>query len=112
MHDHQGRAVNRMTKRWYPGTILARKGAMPAVDSVELRSHNGFTNMSVSRRAVKLWDLPAEELSAAGDVGLLPWAPLAKHAGPRETIVSRCRARIDREASPPDCQNRRPGLLV
>jgi hypothetical protein len=33
------------------------------------------------------------------DVGLIPWVPLAKFEGSPETIVSRCRARID-EALP------------
>lgn len=32
---------------------------------------------------------------ATGDVGLLPWVPLAKFEGSPEQIVSRCRAHID-----------------
>ena len=82
--------------------FLHEKGNVPAADSVELRSRKGFTNLKLSWRAVKLWELPAEELLAAGDVALLPWVPLAKFSGPPETIVSRCRARIDSETSSPD----------
>ncbi len=82
--------------------FLHEKGNVPAADSVELRSRKGFTNLKLSWRAVKLWELPAEELLAAGDAALLPWVPLAKFSGPPETIVSRCRARIDSETSSPD----------
>ena len=61
--------------------FLHAKGQVPAADSIALRSRKGFTTMGVSWRAVKLWELPAEELLAAGDVGLLPWVPLAEYAG-------------------------------
>jgi hypothetical protein len=54
--------------------------------------------LDLSWKALKLWEVPAEVLISMGDVGLLPWAPLAQFAGPPERIVSRCRARIDRQA--------------
>lgn len=82
--------------------FLHEKGNVPAADSIELRSRKGFTKMNVSWRAIKLWELPAEELLALGDVALLPWVPLAKLSGPPETIVSQCKARIDLEVPPPD----------
>jgi hypothetical protein len=85
--------------------FLHEKGHVPAADSIELRSRKGFTRLSLSWRAVKLWELPAEELLALGDVGLLPWVPLAEHAGPPDPIVSRCRTRIDHATSPPDREN-------
>jgi len=47
-----------------------------------------------------LWEVPAEELLAAGDVGLVPWVPLAQFDGPPEPIVRKCRARIDQDAPP------------
>jgi hypothetical protein len=49
-----------------------------------------------------LWELPAKDLLALGDVALLPWVPLAKFSGPPETIVSQCKARIDQTTSSPD----------
>src|SRR5262249_57148694 len=52
--------------------FLHEKGHVPAADSIELKSRKGFTTMSVSWRAIKLWELPAEELLALGDVALLP----------------------------------------
>lgn len=82
--------------------FLHEKGNVPAADSIELRSRKGFTKLKLSWRAVKLWEMPAEELLELGDVALLPWVPLAKHEGPPEPLVSRCRARIDRETSSPD----------
>jgi len=39
-------------------------------------------------------------LLSAGDVGLIPWVPLAQFDGPPEPIVRQCRARIDRDAPP------------
>ncbi len=82
--------------------FLHEKGNVPAADSVELHSRKGFTNLKLSWRAVKIWELSAEELLAAGDVALLPWVPLMNFSGPPEPIVSRCRARIDHETSSPD----------
>jgi hypothetical protein len=82
--------------------FLHKKGNVPAASSVELKSRKGFTKLKLSWRAVKIWELSAEDLLAAGDVALLPWVPLMNFSGPPEPIVSRCRARIDHETSSPD----------
>ncbi len=82
--------------------FLHEKGNVPAADSIELRSRKGFTTLYLRWRAIKLWEIPAEDLFAMGDVGLVPWVALAKFSDAPETIVSRCKARIDRETSPPD----------
>ena len=82
--------------------FLHEKGHVPAADSIELRSRKGFTTMNVAWRAIKLWEVPAEELLALGDAALLPWVPLAKLSGPPEPIVSQCKARIDHEVPSPD----------
>jgi hypothetical protein len=81
---------------------LHEKGNVRAADSVELISRKGFTRMNLWWKAVKLWELPAEELLSAGDAALLPWAPLTKFSDPPETVIGRCRARIDRETSSPE----------
>ena len=78
--------------------FLRKKEHVKAADSVTLRSRRGLTKWSLSWKAVKLWEVPAEELIGMGDVGLLPWVPLAQFDGPPERIVSRCRARIDHHA--------------
>src|SRR4029077_16211374 len=78
--------------------FLREKGNVEAADSVTLRSRRGLTKWDLSRKAVKLWEIPAEELMAAGDVGLIPWVPLTKFDQPPERIVSRCRTHIDHHA--------------
>ncbi len=47
---------------------------------------------------VELWQLPADELLAAGDVGLLPWVPLTHFEGPPAPLLEECRRRIDDQA--------------
>jgi hypothetical protein len=78
--------------------FLREKGHLKAADSASLRSRRGLTKWDLSWKAVKLWEVPAEELIAIGDIGLIPWVPLAKLSGPPEQIVSRCRAHIDHHA--------------
>src|SRR5207245_1654286 len=58
----------------------------------------GWTSVSVSWRVVELWTLPAEQLLAANDVGLIPWVPLTAFAEPPEEILRRCRERIEQQA--------------
>src|SRR5262249_16201738 len=48
-------------------------------------------------KVVELWLLPAEDLLAAADVGLMPWVSLAQFEGPPEPVLERCQERIDRE---------------
>jgi hypothetical protein len=80
--------------------FLREKGNVAAADSIELQSRRGLTKWKLSWKAIKLWEVPAEELLAMGDVGLIPWVPLAKFQGSPEEIVRRCRARIE-HAGPP-----------
>ena len=68
---------------------------MPA-QSVGLNSRLGFTSWNASWRIVKLWEVPAEDLLATGDIGLVPWVPLARFDGPPEPILRECRTRIDK----------------
>ena len=77
--------------------FLSPKGRLEAVDSMTVRSRRGFTACDVSWRIVKLWEVSAAELLATGDLGVVPWVPLAKFDGPPEPIVRQCRARIDRQ---------------
>ena len=68
----------------------------------------GFTSIHVYWKVVELWKIPAAELLAAGDIGLIPWVPLAQFDGPPEPIFRECRERIERDALPEE----REGLLV
>jgi hypothetical protein len=54
---------------------------------------------------VELWTVPAEDLLATGDVGLIPWVPLAQFDGPPDLIFRECRARIDHDAQPEEHEN-------
>ena len=54
-----------------------------------------------------LWTLPAEEMLAQPDVGVVPWVPLRSFAGPPAPLLRRCRERIDREGGA-----LRPNLLA
>jgi hypothetical protein len=85
--------------------FLRPKGKIEAAGSAELQSRRGWTKWRLSWRAVKLWDVPAEGLLATGDVGVIPWVPLASFTGPPEPIVRRCRSRIDRDAPPQEHEN-------
>ena len=81
------------------------KGNVEAAASATLRSRRGLTKWNLSWKAVKLWEVSTEQLLAAGDVGLIPWVPLANFDGPPEPIVRRCRDRIDRDARPGEHEN-------
>ena len=86
--------------------FLHEKGKVEAADSVELKSRRGLTKLNLSWKTIKLWEVPAEELLAIGDVGLVPWVPLAKYPDDPERIIRRCRARIDAAAPPsPEHEN-------
>jgi hypothetical protein len=63
-----------------------------------LLSRRGWSRLEVSWHVVELWTVPAEELLAANDVGLIPWVPLAKFDEPPEVIVEQCRQRVEQQA--------------
>jgi hypothetical protein len=54
---------------------------------------------------VELWELAADELLSAGDVGLVPWVPLTQFPGPPGPILEQCRRRIDKQALPAERDN-------
>ena len=65
--------------------FLRREGNAEALDALDLSSPQGLTNLKFSWRIAKLWEVPAQELLAAGDIGLIPWVPLTKFKGTPET---------------------------
>jgi hypothetical protein len=87
--------------------ILHRKprGQSPAPAEIGLQSRLGFSQLQARWRVVELWTLSAEELLAAGDVGLIPWVPLTQYAGPPEVLLQQCREQIDRQARPEERVN-------
>jgi hypothetical protein len=85
--------------------FLHPKGNVEASDSVTLNSPRGWTNWQASWKTIELWNVPAKDLLAAGDVGLIPWVPLSKFDGPPEPIFRECRARIDQDAPANEKEN-------
>jgi predicted transposase YdaD len=87
--------------------ILSRKpgGKLRAPAKIDLYSRLGFSQLQARWRVVELWKLSAEELLAAGDVGLIPWVPLTHYPGPPEVLLGQCRDRIDRQAQPQERVN-------
>jgi hypothetical protein len=85
--------------------FLHPRGNAKAADQVTLQSRLRLTNLRLSWKAVKLWTIHAEKLLAAGDVGLIPWVPLARFEGRPEPIFRECRKRIERDAPPAEHEN-------
>ena len=78
--------------------VLRPKGKYRVPSRRNLRSRCGLSSCSLRWRVVELWAVPAEELLAAGDVGLIPWVPLTDFADPPETVIRRCRDAIEQQA--------------
>jgi len=85
--------------------VLHPKGNLQITGSLEMTSPGAMTHWTVRWKVVPLWSVPAENLLAAHDVGLIPWVPLTHFDGPPETIFQKCRARIDEEARPEEREN-------
>jgi hypothetical protein len=106
-------AAFRLVHRVLPEVVvlyLHPKGKIEAAGSAELGSRKGFTSWNVGWRAIKLWEIPAADLLAAGDIGLIPWVPLAKFDGPPEPIFRECHERIERDV--PDKVDQESLLVV
>jgi hypothetical protein len=78
--------------------VLCRRGRAEIPDSVQVRSRLGWTAASLRWKVVPLWTVPAADLLAAQEVGLIPWVPLTQFSGPPEPILEQCRQRIERQA--------------
>jgi hypothetical protein len=85
--------------------FLRPKGGVEPSARAQLRSPRGWTKWPLSWRVVKLWEVPAQELLAAGDIGLIPWVPLAHIEGPPAPFFHQCRDRIEREARADEQEN-------
>jgi len=85
--------------------VLCPKGRYRVVRQHERRSRLGWSSLVGGWNVVELWTLEAEELLAAGDVGVVPWVPLMRFDGPPEILLERCRERIEAQAHPKDQAN-------
>jgi predicted transposase YdaD len=101
-------AVDRKVVSEVVSLILKPKGNLTVTGASERTSRRGTTRVGGSWPVVRLWDLEADALLAAGDAGLIPWVPLARtHLSPDE-LMTRCR---DRLAGVPDPSDR-AGLMA
>ncbi len=85
--------------------VLHPQGNQAAVGELVLQSDEGSTRLHVVWRVVELWTIRADQLLSTGDVGLIPWVPLAHFDGPPEPIFRQCRERIDQAAPPGEHEN-------
>jgi hypothetical protein len=85
--------------------VLHPGGRRRAVGAADVASPLGWTQLHLSWKVVEMWTIPAAELLAANDVGLIPWVMLAKIDGSPEPVFRECRARIDRDAQGGDHEN-------
>ena len=85
--------------------VLHPKGAFRLTGQERRDSRLGMTQVTWTWRVIELWTLPARELLAAGDVGLVPWATLAQFDGPPEALIQECQERIEQLARPEEKDN-------
>jgi len=78
--------------------VLRERGRYQVPSEFSAQSDLRWATLHCTWKVVELWRVPAEELLAAGDVGIIPWVPLTHFEGPPREILQRCRERIDRQA--------------
>jgi predicted transposase YdaD len=78
--------------------VLRPEGNKRVTGTHVLTSPEGWTQLRLKWRVVKLWTLPARQLLDANDIGLVPWVPLTKFREPPEVVLQECRRRIDEQA--------------
>lgn len=88
--------------------VLKPKGNLTVTGRAERVSRRGGAVLSGTWSVVRLWELDAEQLFAANDVGLVPWIPLARSSQPPEQLLTRCRDQLVKVPNPND----RAGLMA
>jgi hypothetical protein len=77
--------------------VLRPKGKYAVPQEGIEESALGWSRETLCWKVVPVWTLPAEEMLASPDVGVVPLVPLMSFPGPPEPLLRRCRERIDRE---------------
>jgi hypothetical protein len=79
--------------------VLHPRGNFQITGTAELQSRRQLSQLLAKWQVVELWRLPAVELLAANDVGLIPWVPLTQFEGPPETMLQQCREHVEQQAA-------------
>jgi hypothetical protein len=82
--------------------ILKPKGNVTVTGSAERSSIQGKTKVRGSWPVVRLWEMEADQLLAAGDPGLIPWVPLTRTSLSPEELMTQCRDRLAQVADAKD----------
>jgi hypothetical protein len=85
--------------------VLYPRGQFRLTGDHALTSRLEWSHLACRWKIVELWQLAAEDLLAAGDVGLVPWVPLTRFQGPPTPLLEECRRRIDKLARPEEHDN-------
>jgi hypothetical protein len=85
--------------------VLYPRGRFRVTGDHEVTSRLQWSQLACRWKVVELWQLMAEDVLAAGDVGLVPWVPLTRFQGPPAPILAECRRRIDKQALPEERDN-------
>lgn len=85
--------------------ILFPKGNLTTDPEQVLNSSHGLTELRLRITVVNLWTIPAEELLAVDDVGIVPFVPLTAYSGPPEALLQLCADRIEKQATPAEAGN-------
>jgi hypothetical protein len=100
-----------LVRRVLPDTlvlILHPRGRLQISDHRQVVSHSGWAEMTLYWKTIELWNIPAEDLLATGELGIIPWVPLSQLPADPEPVLRECRRRIDEQAPP----ERREQLLA
>ncbi len=85
--------------------VLHPKGNLVVSPEQVLASAHGLSELRLRIHVVNLWTVPAVELLAANDVGLIPWVPLADFSGSPQSLLQMCQDRIEQQAKPDEKAN-------
>jgi hypothetical protein len=85
--------------------VLRPRGNLRVSGQWEVISRHGHTRLHGKWTVLELWTLSAEDLLAMGDVGVIPWVPLAQTTAAPEDLMRRCRERIEQQAPAAERQN-------
>jgi hypothetical protein len=85
--------------------VLCPKGNLSISQEQVVQSAHGLTELRLKIHVVNLWTVPAGDLLAADDVGLIPRVPLARYDGSPEALLQQCRERIDEQGKPEEKAN-------